>query len=126
MRASHPDRPGAVFEQREDIHAGQAPGILVVVRKNLEAVAVVAIQAVLGTKPDEAQVVLDELVHAGLGESLSAGDSGEADVVAVGDGQADEGAAFDGDYFGTGHHIRTGRCHDACCRQTQQGGESRL
>ena len=59
------------------------------VLEHLEPVAVVAIDAVLGGKPEEAQIVLDDLRYAALRQAFIRGELQEPNIIALDHARSD-------------------------------------
>jgi hypothetical protein len=68
--AAYPQDSIAILEKRGDKRARKAIPTRRIVYEHLEIVAVVAIESVLGTEPNEASVILDNLCHTSLRESV--------------------------------------------------------
>ena len=52
--ASYPQQAGSILEQRGNPGAGEAVAPQWIVHEHLELITVIAVEAVLGSKPDEA------------------------------------------------------------------------
>ena len=61
---SDPEHARAVFEERIDIAAAETFGILCIVAELAKVIAVVALQAILGTEPQKSQIVLHDAADA--------------------------------------------------------------
>jgi len=66
LETSDPERTRAVLEKRRDESARQAVRAPWIVHEYLEFITVESVQAVLGPKPDEPAIVLDDLRHTRL------------------------------------------------------------
>jgi hypothetical protein len=68
--ATNPECARSVLKERRDIGAGQAIRVPWIVHEHFEFIAVESIQAVPAPKPDEAAIVLDDLIAAGLRQAI--------------------------------------------------------
>jgi len=68
--SSHPDRSGAILEKALDLAVAQRRRIVGLVPKDLEIVAVVAIQAILGSDPEETTTIEQHALHGRLGKAV--------------------------------------------------------
>ena len=66
-----------------DINAAEAVRVRWIMCEHLEFISVVPIQTVLSAEPDEALIVLDDLISLGLRESLRSRQPGESNIVAI-------------------------------------------
>src|SRR5208282_6750995 len=65
-----PQRAGAVLQQRVNEDSANTVGVAGFGLVGLKAIAVEAVQPVVRAEPQEALIVLQDVVHAALGESL--------------------------------------------------------
>src|SRR6266851_1897574 len=84
--ASDPQHAGPVFEQRINVGSGEAVHSTRFVHEYLEFVAVVAVETVLRTEPDETAIVLDNLRNAGLRKTFGCRNAGKPSASALDDG----------------------------------------
>src|SRR5882757_7857728 len=66
----YPQQAGAVLEQRGDPRSGETVRPQRIVHIHFEFIPVIAVEAILGAKPHESPVVLDDLGDAGLRKSV--------------------------------------------------------
>jgi hypothetical protein len=89
--AADPQEARAILEQRENKRTRQAvSSCLRFVHEQLELIAVVAIQPVLGSEPHEPQVVLNDLSHPRLGKAVRGGDVSKPQPACNDDRQMDD------------------------------------
>ena len=87
--ASDPERAIAIFEEHLDFHPTEAVGISWVVNEQFEVVAVVPVHPILRAKPDEALIVLYDLVNFCLRQPVGCGETRKSDVPPINNGQSD-------------------------------------
>jgi hypothetical protein len=84
VSASDPQAPGSVLEQCIDVHVAKALGIRRIILENAESITVVAIQPVLCAEPEEPAIVLDNVRHSLLRQSLRARQAHETQIMPIG------------------------------------------
>lgn len=77
----HPQGAVAILEDRHHGVVGERPRVARVMGEGEEAVAVVAVQPVLGSEPHEPGAVLEDTGDEGLGKALLQGDASELDAL---------------------------------------------
>jgi hypothetical protein len=78
LRGADPQLAVAILEESGDEDPFEAIVVLRVVNEDLELVSVEAIEAELGSEPQEAPVVLDDLGYPGLRQAVFRGKAREA------------------------------------------------
>src|SRR6266436_5639903 len=88
-RRSKPNRAGAVLKQRIDENPTEAFLAFRIVFEDFEVITVIAVQAVDCSEPNKPLVVLNDIRHPNLRETLGAGYPCKADIFTLDDGKPD-------------------------------------
>src|ERR1700730_3297542 len=89
--AADPEHAVPVLKERKDVRPSQAVRDAWLVYEHFEVVAVVAVQAVLCSKPDKSEIILHDLCDACLREAICCGDATDPEPLAGANGDAQDG-----------------------------------